>query len=534
MNLARAFTTVGGATLLSRVLGFARDVLIAANLGTGPVADAFFVAFRLPNLFRRWFAEGAFNAAFVPLFSKHLEAGETGKEAARRFQAEALSGLTFILLIFTLAMIVAMPLIMLGYAPGFVEDAEKFALTVDLTRIAFPYLACMSVIALLSGVLNANGKFFVAAFAPVLLNLVLIAVLLLITLAGWAKTPAAGYAMAGGVALAGLVQLAMLWRAAAREGFAPRFVRPVYSPEMKRLVALGIPGVIAGGITQINIFVGTIIASLSAGAVSYLYYADRIYQLPLGVIGIAIGVVLLPDLSRRLSAGDTAAVEESQSRAIEYALLLTLPAAVALAVVPAPILSVLFERGAFTATDRAATAAALAAFALGLPAFVLIKVFSPGFFAREDTKTPMIFAAISVFVNISGSLALFPALGHVGIAIATSASGWVNAVLLGATLARRGHYTVPGPLLSRLLRMALASGLMGLGLYFAAPPLWPLLAPENPLLLRIALLGALMALAATLYFALAHLSGATDLRALAALFRPRPHGDSAKGAAPDA
>ena len=472
MKLYSAFATVGSLTAVSRVLGFCRDILIAAVLGTGAVADAFFVAFRFPNLFRRLFGEGAFNAAFVPLFAKHLEGD--GKGPARAFAEEALSGLLFVLLIVTALAELAMPWLMYIFAWGFVDTPDKFDLAVLLTRITFPYLLCMSLVALLSGVLNALGRFTAAAAAPIVLNLVLIGAMLLAAWLQFDNTPNAGIVLAWGVALAGGLQLVVLAIAARRAGMGLRLRRPRITEGMRRLIALGIPGVIAGGITQINLMVGTFIASLQDGAVSYLYYADRLYQLPLGIVGIAIGVVLLPDLSRKLRAGEHAAVLDSQNRSLEFALLLTLPAAVALAVVAEPIISVLFQRGAFSADDTPATAWALAAFSAGLPAFVLIKVFSPSYFAREDTKTPMRYAAVSMVVNAVGSLILFFAfrrlglMPHVGIAIATSLAGWINAGLLWATLARSGRYTADQRLRRNLPLIMMASLLMGAVLWFVA------------------------------------------------------------------
>ena len=354
MKLYRAFATVGGLTMVSRVLGFARDILIAAVLGTGAVADAFFVAFRFPNLFRRLFGEGAFNSAFVPLFAKRLE-GE-GPQAARSFAEEALAGLLFVLLLLTALAEIAMPWLMYALAPGFSGTPEKFDLAVLLTRIAFPYLLCMSLVALLSGALNALGRFSMAAAAPILLNVVLITAMLLAAGLGLNNTPQSGIVLAWGVAVAGVVQLAALWIAARRAGLHFRLKAPSLSADMKHLVRLGVPGLVSGGVTQLNIVVGTIIASLQAGAVSYLYYADRLYQLPLGIVGVAIGVVLLPDLARNLRAGNHHSVMDNQNRSVEFALMLTLPAAVVLAVAAEPIIRVLFERGAFKVSDTLPTA----------------------------------------------------------------------------------------------------------------------------------------------------------------------------------
>lgn len=512
VDLARSFATVGGYTMLSRVLGFARDVLVAAVLGTGPVADAFFVAFRFPNLFRRLFAEGAFNAAFVPLFAARLEAG--GAQEARRFAGEVLSALTWTLLVFTALAEIAMPWLMYALAPGFAADPAKFDLAVLLTRIAFPYLLCMSLVALLSGVLNTLERFAAAAAAPVLLNIVLIAILALLVAGGELETPLSGEALSWGVAAAGLLQLAMLLVAARRAGMSLPFGRPRLTAGVRRLVRLGVPGVIAGGVTQFNILIGTIIASLQAGAVSYLYYADRLYQLPLGVVGIAIGVVLLPDLSRRLRAGKADAAQWSQNRALELALLLTVPAAIALAVVPEPIIRVLFERGAFDPGAVAPTARALLAFAFGLPAFVLIKVFSPGFFAREDTRTPMYFAIAGVAVNIAGSLALFVPFGHVGIAAATSLAGWINAGLLARALARRGHLALDEGTRRRLVLIIVSGAIMGAALWLAALALAPwFAAPQSAL--RVLALALLVGGGLAVYGVAVELTGAGALRRIA-------------------
>lgn len=510
MSLLRAATTVGGLTMVSRVLGFVRDMLIAAFLGTGAVADAFVVAFRFPNLFRRLFGEGAFNAAFVPLFSRTLT--QDGKAKAKLFASEALSVLVLTLAVLVALAELAMPWLIHVIAPGFSDDADKLNLTRILTQIAFPYLLFMSVVALLSGVLNALGRFAAAAAAPILLNIVLISVLGLIALQGLGGTAEAGHWLAWGVSVAGLAQLVMLILACRARGFLPALARPRLSPGIKRLAALGLPGVIAGGITQINILIGTIIASFQDSAVSYLYYADRIYQLPLGVVGVAVGIALLPDLSARLAARDFTGAEESQNRACEFSMMLILPATVALIVMPLPILKVLFERGAFTASDSEATALALAGFALGLPAFVLIKIFSPGFFAREDTRNPMLFAAAGVAVNISASLVLFYYIGHVGIALATSLAGWVNAGLLWAVLARRGGFTADARLRARLPRILLASAVMGAALWFALSHIGHLFDTELGLPVEAVALAGMVIAGAGVYFIAAIILGAISLR----------------------
>jgi putative peptidoglycan lipid II flippase len=510
MKLYRAFATVGGWTGASRVLGFVREMLMAAVVGTGPVADAFIVAFRLPNLFRRLFGEGAFNSAFVPLFAKRLE-GE-GADAARRFSDEAFSGLLLVTLIVTAIAMMAMPWLTLGLAPGFGADQTKLDLAVVLSRITFPYLACMSLVALLSGLLNSLKKFAAAAAAPVLLNVVLISVLALALALGWQRTGNAGLILAWGVCVSGLLQLGLLLWAAARQGYAPRLMRPRLTDDMRRLVRLGVPGVISGGVTQINIVIGTMIASTQAAAVSYLYYADRLYQLPLGIVGVAIGVVLLPDLARRLKAGDLTGAADSQNRSFEFALLLTLPAAVALAIVPFPIIQVLFERGAFTAADTAETASALAAFAIGLPSFVLVKVFSPGYFAREDTRTPMLFGIAAVAANVLLSLLLFPMLAHVGVALATSIAGWLNAALLWLGLMRRGEIKADARLWRTVPLLIAASAAMGVVLWLLAGALAAFFPPSNGPLVQAGALGLLVVGGGVVFALLCELSGAARLR----------------------
>ena len=440
MRLLKAFATVGSFTMMSRVLGFVRDIMMAAVLGSGAVADAFFVAFRIPNLFRRVFGEGAFNSAFIPLFARRLEG--QGAEEARKFAEQVASFLVFVLIILTALAEIFMPWIMFAMAWGFSDTPEKFDLAVVMTRITFPYLIFVSLLALFSGILNAFGKFAAAAFAPVLLNVVFILVLAVLVSNGFGASELSGLILASAVTAAGVLQLLVVMFASRQIGMVLRIRPPRLTPGVRRLLALGIPGVIAGGITQINIIIGTFIATLQDGAVSWLYYADRLYQLPLGVVGIAIGVVLLPDLSRKFQEGNRAAAFESQNRSLEFSLILTLPAALALFIIPDQIISVLFERGAFSAQDTQATSLALAAFALGLPAFVLIKVFSPGFFANEDTRTPMYFAGISMIVNVVMSFALFWWIGHVGIAVATSFAGWVNALLLWKTLTNRNFFVL--------------------------------------------------------------------------------------------
>jgi putative peptidoglycan lipid II flippase len=523
MQLYRAFATVGGLTLVSRVLGFLRDIALAALLGAGPIAEAYVVAFRFPNLFRRWFGEGALNAAFVPLFAKRLEGD--GVPAANAFASEAFSGLAFVLALLCTTAIIAMPWAMYGLAPGFAHEPAKLDLAVTMSRIAFPYLLCMSLVALLSGVLNSVGRFAESASISIVLNVTLMAAMAIAWRLGYGNDARTGLVLAWGILAAGILQLAVLVWGATRAGVMPRLVRPRLSDDMRRLVSLGIPGVIAGGATQINIVVGGMIASLQTGAVSWLYYADRLYELPLAIIGIAVGVVLLPDISRHLRAGNEAAVMDSQCRALELSMLLTVPAAVALAAIPGPIVSVLFERGAFVAADTRAVASALAIFALGLPAFVLQKVLQPAFFAREDTATPMRITAWSLGVNTAGSIGLFllfPRFGlspHLGIAVATTVGAWLAVGLLYRELRRRDHFRADRRLRLALPMIVLSSVAMGLALVAGTTSLAPWLATGRPIAERGMALAALVGGGGILYLAAALVTGALRPRMLLKAFR---------------
>lgn len=505
MTLYRNFLSVGGLTLISRIVGFFRDALMAAVLGTGPAADAFFAAFRFPNLFRRLFAEGAFNTAFVPMFSGALET--QGRERSRELAARIMAWLVALLVVLTVLAEVFMPWVLVPFVPGFLSDPAKYELTVLLTRILFPYLACMSLMAAYAAILNSLGRYFAAAAAPIILNVVNIAVLVpLVTFAVQDPVSAAAW-VAWATIIAGVAQLGLLWGAVRRAGFLPRLQWPRLDAEVRRFWILAVPAILAGGITQINIFVGTIIASSAESAISFIYYADRLYQLPLGIIGIAIGTVLLPELARHLKGGRTDEARAVQDQSLLVAMLLSMPAATALTALALPIVRVLFERGAFDPAATLETARTLIAFSAGLPAFVLIRVLQPGFFAREDTITPTVFAGISVLVNIALSLLLFPTLQHVGIAAATSASAWVNAIMLAVWLARRDHFVLTRPEWVRHGLIVLISlGMAGL-LYGLAVPLGSVFAAGAPLLVQLISLSGLIAIGLVLYFAAVHYSG---------------------------
>lgn len=573
--MLRSLMTVSGFTLISRILGFLRDVILMSVFGVSMTTDAFFAAFRFPNMFRRIFGEGAFNAAFVPLFGRRLE--EDGKPEAMRFARNAFSTLMLVLGVGSVIAILLMEFVMMAVVPGFlpkferdltntgkghavwtvevdtqgargiyvelesgddvkrvqwasrikmsemllnsregeegesgppvitgdlgvdglvkiefpdghayssfktvieVKDLEKnedvyaadlrvyrndpgtFDLTVKLTRIMFSYLLCMALAAHLSGVLNTFKRFAMPAAAPIILNLCFLGALGWIWMTGRVEGEILAWAVAG----AGVLQLLALWVTCLVLKAPIWPMRPRMTPEMKKLFLLMGPGVLAAGIQQINLLVGGIVASFQEGAVSFIYASERVYQLPLGMIGISLGVVLLPQVTRQLRGGNPEAASESILRGMDLGLILTIPAAVAMVAIPVPIIATLFERGAFTSGDSVQTGYALAGFALGLPGYVLIKVLQPGYFAREDTKSPMIMAGITVVVNVVCSIILFLVLrpygfGHVGIAIATSIAAWVNVFLLWRGL--KGFVKTHRRDRKRMRGMVVASVLMG-------------------------------------------------------------------------
>lgn len=512
MSLLRAITTVGGFTMMSRILGFIRDILIAAALGAGPVADAFFVAFKLPNLFRRLFAEGAFSAAFVPIFAGMVESD--GKNAARVFAEQAMSVLLVALFAITIVAEITMPWLMRVVAPGFLDEPDKFALTVEFTRITFPYLLFISLVSLLSGVLNSFGRFAAAAATPILLNVCLIGAILLLA----PQMPTPGHALAWGIAAAGVVQFVWLYFAVVREGIWLRLPRPRVTNEIRILYRRALPVAIGAGVYQVNLVVDMIIASLlPSGSISYLFYADRVTQLPLGVVGVAVGTALLPMLSRQVRADNHVAAMHSQNRALEFALLLTLPAAVALFIIAGPIITVLFQRGAFGPDQATATASALAVYALGLPAYVLVKSLVPGFFAREDTRTPVKISVITMIANIALSLILMGSFLHVGLAMATAMASWLNALLLAFVLWRRGHLELDDRLKSRVARTLLSAVVMGAALYGGADYLSAQL--MGGMVAKAAALTALVGGGAVIFGLCAQLTGAARLSDLRAFMR---------------
>ena len=507
MVLLRSIATVGGYTMLSRLLGFARDILVAAILGAGPVADAFFIAFKFPNVFRRLFAEGAFNAAFVPLFAGKLE--EDGIAAAESFAQRALAFLFWFLLVLLIVMELTMPWAMRVFAPGFVDEPEKFDMAVVLTRITFPYLLFISLVSLMAGVLNSLNKFAAAAATPVLLNICLIGAVLGLT----PHLENAGHALAWGVFGAGVVQFLWLYWHCVKEGITLKLRLPTWGEDLKIMLKRIVPGAMGAGIYQVNLLVDMMIATLlPTGSISFLFYADRINQLPLGVVGVAVGTALLPMLSRQLRGGDEAGAMNSLNRALEFSLFLTLPAAVAYMVIADPIVSVLFERKEFSASDSIATAQALFVYAFGLPAYVLNKALAPGFFARGDTKSPMVIAGVCMVVNIAFNLLLMGPFLHVGLAMATVISAWTNTVLLAWILKRRGFLVMDSRLKSKALRIIISCATMAAALYGLLVFLQPYLSGGQSS--RIMVLGTLIVCGGVVYFATAHLSGAARISEL--------------------
>ncbi|MBL9010647.1 MAG: murein biosynthesis integral membrane protein MurJ [Alphaproteobacteria bacterium] len=528
MSLLRGAFTVGGWTLVSRILGFARDMVIARAIGTGWVADAWAVAFRFPNLFRRLLGEGALNSAFVPMYAKRLEGD--GRGAADRLAEEIQSVMLPILFAISALAMLTMPWIMQVYAPGFAGDPAKFALATDMTKIAFPYLMFMSMVALYSGVLNTHGRFAAATAAQSLLNIGLLAAALV---AQFALDPAPGdpiwgMALAYGCVVAGAMQFLYLMWMLARGGIRLRLHMPRLSPDARRMFVLMVPGIIAGGVSQISIFVSTIVASLEAGAPAILYFADRIYQFPLSIVGTAMGVVLLPTLARHLRSGREDLALYWQNRGIELAMLLTLPAAVALVIISTPISIALFEGGAFDRASSLAVGHVLVAFGVGLPAFILNKVLTPAFFAREDTATPMKFAVITLIIDLALAVGLFFAFGVIGIAIATAAAAWINCGLLASALRARGLFRADARTLSRIGRIVLASLVMGaalIGLLLVVGPWLDMGTTRKAAALAVLCLGGL-----AVYAAAAFALGATSLGELKEQFRrerAKPAADTA-------
>lgn len=467
-NLYRATGTIGGLTLVSRIFGFARDMMLARVLGAGLAADAYQLAFRLPNTFRRLFAEGAFSVAFVPMFSERL-ARENGEEIAERFSSNILSVFIWVLALFTALFIAIMPAFVWLLASEYQNVPGKFELAVELSRITFPYLALISLVSLLTGVLNSMSRFGPGASAPILFNLTLIAGIL----AGYFLRGDSGNdvivvrILALAVSLSGLVQLVWLWFWLRRTGFRIKVHRPKLSPEVKELGLLILPATFGAGIYQLSQLIDTFFATrLPQGSLTLLSMGDRLNQMPLGIVGIALGTAILPALSRSIASNDPAGAQRVQANAVELAMLLTLPAAAALIICAGPFVNAFFVGGRFTQADGDITAGIVIALVAGLPAYVMVKVLTPGFFARKDTRTPVYTAAAVLVFNIVLILLLIEPYGIIGLAAATAASSWLNTILLYGILHHRGHFSLPAALWGRIARQLVATAVMGGALYW--------------------------------------------------------------------
>lgn len=525
MNLARALGSVGGLTLASRVLALVRDTLQASYVGAGFASDAFFVAFRLPNMFRALFAEGAFSAAFIPLFNRKVAeggSGEPGLRAGVDFAERALAVLFPVLVIMTVAMLAAAWPLTWGLSLGFREQRptdEQFAFAVGLARWTIPYLALISLVSLLGGILNSLNRFWVNAAAPILLNVAMVGALIFFH----GKDPyATARAQAISVTVGGTLQLAWLWLACRQAGVSLRLRPPRFDADVRRLLKLIVPAAAGAGAAQINLAISTALAGglLSAGSISAIYYADRLNQLPLGMIGIGLGTILLPVVSRLLSEGREAEAMETQNRGLELALFLTLPATAAFVFAAEPLVRGLFQHGQFDAADTRRAALALAAFSIGLPSYVLVKVLTPGFYARADTATPVRLALWSVGINLFGNVTLIPLLGRLGIGqvgppLATALASTVNVISLYVVLARRGHFTLDAQLRRKVPRLGIAALLMGASLLFVTPLVEPYLL--GPLPVRAAALTVLVGAGVLVYGVACFVTGAfriADLRSL--------------------
>jgi len=520
MNLLKATGTIGGLTLASRVLGLLRDSLFARYVGASFASDAFLVAFRLPNMFRALFAEGAFASAFIPMFNQKVANPDgEGLRDGLDFAEAALAVLLPVLLVMTVLLeVFAWPVTfaLSGKFNGVSHD--QFAFAVELSRYTIPYLMLISLVSLFGGILNSLHKFWVNAAAPILLNLTLIVALLGFHSADPLAT-ARNQAIA--VSVSGLLQLGWLAFACRQNGVSLKLRRPRLNPEVKRLLKLIWPAAAGAGAVQINLVISTALAAslLAHGSVTYIYMADRLNQLPLGLIGIGLGTVLLPTISRQLGGGEEAAALETQNRGLELALLLTLPATVALVVAGEPIAAALFGYGRYTAQDTHFTAQALAAFSIGLPSYILVKVLTPGFYARQDTRTPVRYATISMVVNLVGNLALIVPLQHMGPPLATAIASTVNVAMLYRTLVLRGHFTADARLRRRAPRLLLAALAMGVVLWFAQGLLMPYVHGTWPV--RFAALAVLVSAGMVVYGLATLVMGAFSKDDLALLLRRR-------------
>jgi len=524
VNLAKSLGSIGGLTLVSRVLALVRDALQARYVGAGFASDAFLVAFRLPNMFRALFAEGAFSAAFIPMFNRRVAEGG-GKPAGVDFAERTLSVLFPIVAVFTIVLLIAAFPLTYALSGGFNDPTPaQFAFAVTLSRITIPYLLMISLVSLLGGILNSLDRYWVNAAAPILLNLAMIAGLGLFHGDDAYET---AMVQALSVTAGGVLQLLFLIWGCRRAGIKLSLKLPRIDKDIRRLFKLILPAAAGAGATQINLLISTALAGglLAPGAISYIYYADRLNQLPLGLIGIGLGTILLPTLSRLLGEDKPDEAMHMQNRGIELALFLTLPATIAFLTIADPIVRGLFQRGAFSAEATQATGQVLAAFSIGLPAYVMIKVLTPGYYARHDTRTPVRFAMIAIAVNIVGNLALIPTIGYLGPPLATAVSASINAFLLFWTLRKRGQFEADAQLVRRLPRLAIAALLMGAALWFSRPLAVPHM--SGSLIEKAITLAILCSAGGAVYFAACFLTGAFRLGDIRAMVRRRAPASSA-------
>jgi putative peptidoglycan lipid II flippase len=532
MSLLRHVGTIGGLTAISRVFGFARDMMLARVLGAGLAADAFQLAFTLPNTFRRLFAEGAFSVAFVPMYSRALHGADdlgAGEAAAEKFAADVLAVFIWVLAGFSALAMIVMPAIVWGLANEYQSVPGKFELSVSLSRITFPYLGLVSLVAMLSGLLNARSRFAPGAFAPIFLNLVLISGLLT---GAWLRGPrgddtVVAYALAVAVSLAGVVQLIYMAWATRRAGVRLKVTWPRLTPEVRKLGALILPATFGAGIYQVSQFVDTFFATqLPQGSLTLLKLADRLNQMPLGIVGIALGTAILPMLSRHIHSGEAAEAQKLQTQAFEMATLLTLPAAAALAVCAPAFTAAFFVGGKFTAADGAIMAQIVVALVAGLPAYVVVKILNPGFFAREDTRTPVWTALASLAFNIVLNVFVVRSFGIVGLAAATACSASLNCLLLYAILHARGWFRFTMPLASKVARQLAATGAMTAALWWAMPMMAGRY--HGGVVERVWSLAVLVGLGLAVFVAAAFAIGAVDKRVLGQLRRRRPPAKTAE------
>ncbi len=508
--------------MVSRLFGFVRDMLLARILGAGVAGDAWQLAFQLPNIFRRLFAEGAFSAAFVPLFNRKLKHDDDGdRSEAQGFASDVLSVLLPVLIVFTAVLQIAMPGI-IWFIDDFGRGGRTSDFSINLARLTFPYLTFISVMTVFAAILNSISRFAAAAAAPILLNLCLITALLAsMWLDGGADSEAAAMRVAIGASLAGLLQMAWLWWAAHREGFRFRLHRPKVTPEIRELGSLIVPATMGAGIYYISRFLDLFfLGRLEEGSFVYLSMADRLNQLPLGIIGIALGVAILPALSRFIARGDNDGAQRIQSNSIELAMMLTIPAAVGLFFASEPLVKAFYFGGKFTAENVSNTAFVLSMLVIGLPAYVLVKVLTPGFFARKDTRSPVITAAFSLVLNVVLNIILVPRMGVAGLALASAIAAWTNCALLYVMLRRRGYYHLEGALMFRIVRICLSAAAMGLAVWWLMPygSAWY---GGGATQRALSILGLTLS-GGFVFFSLAWLTGAIDRTKLAMLSRKSP------------